>query len=79
MIVEPRSAKQTDSNAGSASALGGDSSTFMKLLMTQLQAQDPMSPMDTNTFVSQLVQFNTLDQITQIRELIQSAAGLGDA
>lgn len=47
---------------------------FMQLLMTQLQSQDPMSPMDTNTFVSQLVQFNTLDEVTQIRDLIQTLA-----
>jgi flagellar basal-body rod modification protein FlgD len=55
---------------------GGDSSQFMQMLITELQAQDPMSPMDTSTMVTQLTQLNTLDQVTQIRGLLQSATGL---
>ncbi len=64
---------RADSNGSKTSGISGaDSGVFMQLLMTQLQSQDPLSPMDTNSFVSQLVQFNTLDQISQIRELVQS-------
>lgn len=52
--------------------LGSDTTqTFLTLLMTQLKTQDPLSPMDPKEMVSQLVQFNTLGQIMQIRELIQ--------
>src|SRR6185312_6469627 len=41
---------------------------FMKLLMTQLQNQDPLSPMDPTQFAQQLVQFNSLDQLVAIRQ-----------
>jgi flagellar basal-body rod modification protein FlgD len=47
------------------------SQTFLTLLMTQLKAQDPTSPMDPNQMVGQLVQFNTLGEIMKIRELLQ--------
>jgi flagellar basal-body rod modification protein FlgD len=53
------------------------SDMFLKLLTTQLKAQDPISPMNPNEFVGQLVQFNTLGQIMEIRgvlEQIQQAA-----
>ena len=36
--------------------------TFLKLLTTQLQNQDPLSPMDTNQFTQQLVQFAGVEQ-----------------
>jgi flagellar basal-body rod modification protein FlgD len=37
-------------------------SDFLKLLMTQLQNQDPTSPMDTNQFTTQLVQYSAVEQ-----------------
>jgi flagellar basal-body rod modification protein FlgD len=36
--------------------------TFLTLLTTQLQNQDPLSPMDTNTFTQQLVEFSQVEQ-----------------
>ena len=47
---------------------------FMQLLMAQLQSQSPLDPVDPNQFVGQLVQFNTLDQIIQIRQLLEKAS-----
>jgi len=74
MTVEPKPAVTSPTSSTGSLGLGGDD-TFMTLLMTQLKSQDPMSPMDTNSFVSQLVEFNTLDQITAIRQLVESMAG----
>jgi flagellar basal-body rod modification protein FlgD len=37
----------------------------MKLLVAQLQYQDPLSPADGTTFVTQLAQFSTLEQTSQ--------------
>jgi flagellar basal-body rod modification protein FlgD len=72
------------------SSLSGNFNDFLKLLMTQLQNQDPTSPLDTNQFTSQLVQFagveqqinaNTsltqLIQLTQGSELMQASAMMG--
>lgn len=36
--------------------------TFLTLLTTQLKNQDPLSPMDTDQFTSQLVQFSQVEQ-----------------
>src|SRR3546814_604550 len=36
--------------------------TFLTLLTTQLKHQDPLNPMDTNEFTSQLVEFTNVEQ-----------------
>ena len=46
--------------------MGKDS--FMKLLVTQLSNQDPMSPSDPTQFVSQLAQFTSLEQLVGLNE-----------
>lgn len=46
---------------------------FMKLLTAQLKNQSPLSPVDPMQFTSQLVEFNMLDQLSQIRSLLQQA------
>ena len=37
--------------------LAGNFNTFLTLLTTQLQNQDPLDPLDTNQFTQQLVEF----------------------
>lgn len=48
--------------ATALSSLAGNFNDFLKLLMTQLQNQDPSAPMDANQFTSQLVQFASVEQ-----------------
>ena len=57
---------QTDRNA-----MGNE--VFMKLLVAQLRAQNPLEPLNPEQFVTQLVQFNTLDQIIQIRKALETS------
>jgi flagellar basal-body rod modification protein FlgD len=45
---------------------------FLQLLVAQLKGQSPLDPLDPNQFVGQLVQFNSLDQLIQIRQLLQN-------
>jgi flagellar basal-body rod modification protein FlgD len=52
-------------NAASRTSLADNYSTFLTLLTSQLQNQDPMSPMDSTQFTQQLVQFSQVEQ--QIR------------
>ena len=45
-----------------AQKLAGNFNTFLTLLTTQLKNQDPTSPMDSNQFTQQLVQFSQVEQ-----------------
>jgi len=55
------------------SALGAD--VFLRLLVTQLQSQDPTNPVENEDFVSQLAQFTTLEQATTTNELLEQLIG----
>ena len=39
---------------------------FLKILITQLSYQDPMSPMEDKEFIAQMAQFSTLEQMTSM-------------
>ena len=45
-----------------------DKDMFFKLLVTQMQNQDPMNPMEDRDFIAQLAQFTSLEQMTQLNE-----------
>ena len=52
---------------------------FLKLLVTQLENQDPMDPEDPAKFSSQLAQFSSLEQMTNVNENIKDMARSTDA
>ncbi len=47
------------------------SEVFLRLLVTQLQSQDPTNPTQNEDFVAQLAQFTTLEQATNTTDLLQ--------
>lgn len=51
-----------NNTAQSQVTLAEDFSQFLQLLTTQLQNQDPLSPMDSSEFTNQLVQFSQVEQ-----------------
>jgi flagellar basal-body rod modification protein FlgD len=59
---------QTDPTATSASNPLANEETFLKLLVSQLQNQDPMNPTDSNQFVSQLTSYSQLEQLIGIHK-----------
>jgi flagellar basal-body rod modification protein FlgD len=78
----PASSSGSSGSLGSntGATLAGNFQTFLTLLTTQLQNQNPLSPLDTNQFTQQLVQFasveqqlKTNDQLTALVALQQTA------
>ncbi len=49
---------------------------FLKILITQLQNQDPSNPMDDREFIAQMAQFSSLEQMTNMNTAIQKLASL---
>ncbi len=49
-----------------------DKNAFLTLLVTELQNQDPLDPQDNSEFVAQMVQFSTLEQMSNM------SSALGD-
>jgi flagellar basal-body rod modification protein FlgD len=50
--------------------LGQDA--FLKLLVTQLQHQDPTQPKNDTEFIAQLAQFSSLEKLTEISASIRA-------
>lgn len=49
-----------------------DQNDFLKILVAQLNHQDPLNPMDDKDMTGQLAQFSSLEQLTNIKTGIQS-------
>ncbi len=75
------------SSAGGAGSIAGNFTTFLSLLTTQLQNQNPLSPLDTNQFTQQLVEFASVEQqmnmnsqlgtLIALQQTSQATAALG--
>ena len=64
-----------NSSSSSSAGLGSTAPSeqmFLKLLVAQLQNQDPLNPTDSTQFVSQLAQFSELEQVIAIRGDIET-------
>jgi flagellar basal-body rod modification protein FlgD len=55
-----------------AATLAGNFQTFLTLLTTQLKNQNPLSPLDTNQFTQQLVQFAGVEQQLKTNDELSS-------
>lgn len=60
----------------SAASLADDFDTFLQLLTTQLQHQDPLDPMDSNQFVEQLVSFTEVEQSIETNQSLEELIAL---
>jgi flagellar basal-body rod modification protein FlgD len=69
----------TQANAAITQALNSDQElgrdAFLRLLVAQLQNQDPLEPVKNEAFVAQLAQFSSLEQLTLINENLADDAG----
>ncbi len=65
-------AASSGSSLASATSSLTNETTFLQLLMAQVQNQDPMNPTDSTQFVGQLVQFSSLEQLLGINQGVQT-------
>jgi flagellar basal-body rod modification protein FlgD len=56
--------------------IAGNFTTFLTLLTTQLQNQNPLDPLDTNQFTQQLVQFASVEQQMNMNTQLQALVSL---
>jgi flagellar basal-body rod modification protein FlgD len=74
----PRAATNGSSSTGSTGLLGGSAAslqdTFLNLLVTELQNQDPTSPVDPTQMVGQMVSLNQLNQLMAINSTLSGMA-----
>ncbi|MGD0135011.1 MAG: flagellar hook capping FlgD N-terminal domain-containing protein [Bryobacteraceae bacterium] len=61
----------SSSSASSLNSLTSES-TFLQLLVAQIQNQDPLNPTDSIQFVGQLVQYSELEQLMGINQGVQT-------
>ncbi len=61
--------------AGTKDLLADTQERFLTLLITQLQNQDPLSPMDNDQITSQVAQLSTVTGINQLNETLLALSG----
>lgn len=64
MEVQQVTNAQINSTEKTNSSLGKDE--FLKILVTQLQYQDPMNPVEDTEFIAQMAQFSSLEQMQNL-------------
>lgn len=71
-IIESTANKSNERNVGE---LGKDE--FLNLLITQLQYQDPLNPVDDKEFISQMAQFSALEQMQNLNGSFSATKAFG--
>jgi flagellar basal-body rod modification protein FlgD len=72
--ISSLSSATTDASASGKTTAKEQTDRFMKLLVAQLNNQDPMNPMDNAQMTSQIAQINTVSGIQEVNESIKSMA-----
>ncbi|WP_428540790.1 flagellar hook capping FlgD N-terminal domain-containing protein [Profundibacter sp.] len=79
-----QAATQTGNAATDKEAVNSDYDVFLKLLTAQIKNQDPLSPMSSDDFSSQLAQFSGVEQQVKTNDLLEalgaqmSVMGMGE-
>ncbi|AEC19305.1 flagellar basal body rod modification protein [Pusillimonas sp. T7-7] len=84
MTTSTNAVGSTDSSAmsyaqaGTNSLMGDTQDRFLTLLVTQLQNQDPLNPMDNAQVTSQIAQLSTVNGINQLNTTLLALSGQMD-
>lgn len=76
--LAPSTATEEPESAGSA--LSSDFETFLRMLTTQMENQDPLNPIESSDFAVQLATFSGVEQQIRTNDLLENLAqGLGSS
>jgi flagellar basal-body rod modification protein FlgD len=73
-VANAASTPSNSSTTGTGESATSLQDTFLNLLVTELQNQDPTAPVDPTAMVGQLVSLNQLDQLISINQTLSSLA-----
>jgi flagellar basal-body rod modification protein FlgD len=74
--VTSSSSSKGSASSTSGATLAGNFQTFLQMLTTQLQNQNPLDPLDTNQFTQQLVEFASVEQQLKTNDQLASLIAL---
>lgn len=74
-IVQPKASNSVSGSNSSTSSADSIGSTFLNLLVSELQNQDPTAPMDSTAMVGQMISLNQLNQLTSINQVLSNSFG----
>jgi flagellar basal-body rod modification protein FlgD len=72
MEISTSTQSNTMTAAPPAAALSSDFETFLKMLTTQMQNQDPLNPVDSADYAVQLATFSGVEQSVRTNQLLES-------
>lgn len=77
MVTSVVDTTATSNSQGSPKSrtVGSDFDTFLKLLTTQMKNQDPLNPIDSTDYATQLATFSGVEQQTRTNQLLESLGG----
>ena len=76
MIGSATATQGTNSQNASLQRVSETYDTFLRMLTTQIQNQDPLSPMDTTDFTNQLVAYSQVEQQIQGNQYLEALVQL---
>ncbi len=68
----PKPTSTVEPGSGAKSVLSSDFETFLKMLTAQAKYQDPLEPLDSSEYASQLAQFSSVEQQVKTNDLLNS-------
>ncbi|UTW02787.1 flagellar biosynthesis protein FlgD [Amphritea atlantica] len=71
-IYDKINAQNQSSSTSTQSSGNADSEMFMKLMIAQLQNQDPTSPAETSEFMQQIASMSTVENIAKLNTTMES-------